>query len=146
MRVGIIGAGGIAWKHAQAYKNIGYPIAAVTDRTAERGHKFADAWGAELRPRRSSFASARTRIASMFAPFPVTGWRRWNWREARKHVLVEKPMAVDLQTAARMVEVARAGGIQLGVVSQHRFDDSTLFLKRAIEAGQLGRSSRPMPT
>jgi predicted dehydrogenase len=26
----------------------------------------------------------------------------------------------------------------LGVVSQHRFDDSTLFLKRAIEAGRLG--------
>jgi predicted dehydrogenase len=37
-----------------------------------------------------------------------------------------------------MIEVARAAGIQLGVVSQHRFDDSTLFLKRAIAAGRLG--------
>jgi UDP-N-acetyl-2-amino-2-deoxyglucuronate dehydrogenase len=46
---------------------------------------------------------------------------------------------VDLETAARMVEVAREAGIQLGVVSQHRFDDSTLFLKRAIAAGRLGR-------
>jgi predicted dehydrogenase len=45
MRVGFIGAGGIAAKHAQAYKNIGYPIAAVTDRTEERGRKFAEAWG-----------------------------------------------------------------------------------------------------
>jgi predicted dehydrogenase len=52
---------------------------------------------------------------------------------------VEKPMAVDLETAARMVEAAREAGIQLGVVSQHRFDDSTLFLKRAIAAGRLGR-------
>ena len=56
-----------------------------------------------------------------------------------KHVLVEKPMAVDLETAARMIEAARTGRIQLGVVSQHRFDDSTLFLKRAIAAGRLGR-------
>jgi len=48
MRVGFIGAGGIAGKHAQAYKNIGYRIAAVTDRTEERGRKFADAWGAEF--------------------------------------------------------------------------------------------------
>ena len=46
-----------------------------------------------------------------------------------KHVLVQKPMAVDLETAARMIQVARAAGIQLGVVSQHRFDDSTLFLE-----------------
>jgi len=55
-----------------------------------------------------------------------------------KHVLVQKPMAVDLETAAPMIAVARAAGIQLGVVSQHRFDDSTLFLKRALAAGRLG--------
>ena len=37
------------------------------------------------------------------------------------------------------MSVAAAAGVQLGVVSQHRFDDSTLFLKRAIEEGRLGR-------
>ena len=37
------------------------------------------------------------------------------------------------------MSVAAAAGMQLGVVSQHRFDDSTLFLKRAIEQGRLGR-------
>jgi predicted dehydrogenase len=56
-----------------------------------------------------------------------------------KHVLVQKPMAVDLETAARMIAAARDAGIQLGVVSQHRFDDSVLFLKRAIDAGRLGK-------
>ncbi|MGB6744050.1 MAG: Gfo/Idh/MocA family oxidoreductase, partial [Terracidiphilus sp.] len=48
MRVGIIGTGAIAGKHAQAYKNIGYQLTACTDRTAERGRMFADAWGAEF--------------------------------------------------------------------------------------------------
>jgi predicted dehydrogenase len=57
----------------------------------------------------------------------------------RKHVLVQKPMAVDLETAAPMIALARAAAIQLGVVSQHRFDDSTLFLKRALAAGRLGQ-------
>jgi predicted dehydrogenase len=38
-----------------------------------------------------------------------------------------------------MIAVARSAGIQLGVVSQHRFDDSIMFLKRAIAAGRLGR-------
>jgi UDP-N-acetyl-2-amino-2-deoxyglucuronate dehydrogenase len=48
-------------------------------------------------------------------------------------------MAVDLETAAKMIGTARAAGIQLGVVSQHRCDDSVLFLKRALTAGRLGR-------
>ncbi len=46
---------------------------------------------------------------------------------------------MDSETAAQMIHVARIAGIQLGVVSQHRFDDSTLFLKRALAAGRLGR-------
>jgi len=54
-------------------------------------------------------------------------------------VLVQKPMAVELAAAAQMIAVARSAGIQLGVVSQHRFDDSIMFLKRAIAAGRLGR-------
>jgi len=57
----------------------------------------------------------------------------------RKHVLVQKSMAVDLPTARRMIEVARSAGIRLGVVSQHRFDDSVLFLKEALLEGRLGK-------
>ena len=38
-----------------------------------------------------------------------------------------------------MIDLARDAGIKLGVMSQHRFDDSTLFLKRAIGAGRLGK-------
>jgi UDP-N-acetyl-2-amino-2-deoxyglucuronate dehydrogenase len=38
-----------------------------------------------------------------------------------------------------MIDLARAAGIKLGVMSQHRFDDSTIFLKRAIGAGRLGK-------
>ena len=38
-----------------------------------------------------------------------------------------------------MIEIARQAGIQLGVVSQHRFDDASLFLSKAIAEGRLGR-------
>src|SRR5207302_6717603 len=43
------------------------------------------------------------------------------------------------ETAKKMIETARAGGIVLSVVSQHRFDDSSRFLKRAIDEGRLGK-------
>jgi UDP-N-acetyl-2-amino-2-deoxyglucuronate dehydrogenase len=38
-----------------------------------------------------------------------------------------------------MIETARKGGIILGVVSQHRFDDSSRFLAKAIAEGRLGK-------
>ena len=55
--------------------------------------------------------------------------------ESGKHVQVQKPISTDLATARQMLETARKGGILLNVVSQHRFDDSSLFLSRAIPAG-----------
>ena len=139
MRVGVVGTGAIAWKHAQAYKNIGYRISACTDRTEEKGQKFAAAWGAEFvaTPER---LSQRADVDFLdVCTFP--GYRLAAVElgaQYGKHVLVQKPMAVDVETAAQMIAVARAAGIQLGVVSQHRFDDSTLFLKRALAAERLG--------
>jgi len=140
MNVGIVGASGIAQKHALAYKNIGCRVAAVTDRTEAKGRKFAETWEAEFVATPEELARRADVDALDVCTFP--GYRLAAVElgaQHGKHVLVEKPMAVDLKTAARMVEAARAAGIQLGVVSQHRFDDSTLFLKRAITAGRLGR-------
>jgi predicted dehydrogenase len=140
MRVGIVGTGAIAWKHAQAYRNIGYKVTVCTDRTVEKGEKFAEATGAEFvatpeelcaHPQ-VDFVDVCTFPAYRLAAVELCA-------KYKKHVLVQKPMAVDLETAAKMIQTAKAAGIQLGVVSQHRWDDSVLFLKKALEAGRLGR-------
>ena len=144
----IIGAGGIAARHEQAYKNIGYDVAAVTDRNEERGRSFAEAWGAEFVATPEQLSQRADVDWLDVCTFP--GYRLPAVElgaKYGKHVLVEKPMAVDLETAARMIEVARAAGIQLGVMSQHRFDDSTLFLKarnrdREIRQDPAGRRLR----
>jgi predicted dehydrogenase len=139
MRVGVIGTGAIAWKHAQAYKNIGYRITACTNGNEEKGRKFAEAWGAEFVATPEQLSQRSDVDFLDLCTFP--GYRLAAVElgaKYGKHVLVQKPMAVDLETAAPMIAVARAAGIQLGVVSQHRFDDSTLFLKRALAAGRLG--------
>jgi predicted dehydrogenase len=59
--------------------------------------------------------------------------------ETKKPIQVQKPVATSLETARQMIEIARRAGIQLGVVSQHRFDDASLFLSKAIAEGRLGR-------
>ena len=63
-----------------------------------------------------------------------------------KAVQVQKPIATTVEAAEEMIDVARRAGIVLGVVSQHRFDESSQFLHRAIRAGRLGRLFRWTPT
>jgi predicted dehydrogenase len=58
---------------------------------------------------------------------------------SKKHVQVQKPISTNLDTARRMIATAREGGILLNVVSQHRFDDASLFLSKAIGEGRLGK-------
>lgn len=140
MRVGLIGTGSIARKHAQAYSNIGFELAACTDRTAQKGQAFAAEWGAQFVATPEALSSRGDVDFLDVCTFPAYRLQavELGARHA-KHVLVQKPMAVDLTTARRMIAVARSAGIQLGVVSQHRFDDSILFLKQAIADGRLGK-------
>jgi predicted dehydrogenase len=58
---------------------------------------------------------------------------------AGKHVLVEKPLEASLAAAERMVAAGRAAGKRMGVVLQARFRESSVRLRRALEAGELGR-------
>lgn len=55
------------------------------------------------------------------------------------HVLVEKPLALDLARAEAMVAAAERAGIVCGVVFQHRFRPASRRLKQALEQGELGR-------
>lgn len=140
MRVGIIGTGAISSKHALAYRNIGFEISTCTNNTASKGQVFAAAHGAEYvatveelcaHPQVDyvdlcTFPDFRLQVVKLCA-------------QNGKHLLVQKPMAIDLATAREMVSIAAGAAVQLGVVSQHRFDDSTLFLRRAIQEGRLGR-------
>ena len=140
MKVGIVGTGAIAGKHAQAYKNIGYELTACTDRTIAKGRDFSAKWGADFVATPDELARRDDVDYLDVCTFPAYRLEAVELGAMYgKHVLVQKPMAVELAAAEQMIAVARSAGIQLGVVSQHRFDDSIMFLKRAIAAGRLGR-------
>lgn len=140
MQVGILGTGAISQKHVQAYKNIGYEVVACTNRNPVSGRQFADQIGAEFvgtveelcKHPRIDFVDICTLPNFRLLPVELCA-------QAGKHVLVEKPIATNLDTAAQMIVTARKAGIQLGVVSQHRFDDASIFLAGALAAGRLGR-------
>ena len=140
LKVGLLGTGAIADKHAQAYRSLNFELVACSNKTVAKGEAFAARWGAKF------IADYRELCrypgldyidVCAFPDFhlePVLACC-----EAGRSVLLQKPMATNLSDAKAILAAAASAGITLGVVSQHRFDDSVLFLNRALAVGRLGR-------
>ena len=140
MRVGIVGTGAIARLHARAYRNIGFTVRASTDVNPAAAAAFAAEHGSEsidsvedlCRHPEIDYVDVctlpdfRLQVVELCA-------------KHRRNVQVQKPIATSLDNARKMVDAAARAGIVLGVVSQHRFDESSQFLDGAIKAGRLGR-------
>ena len=140
MKVGILGTGAIANKHAQAYRNIGFEVVACSNKTESRGRDFAERWGCSFIPDADDLCRHPDLDFVDVCTFPDFHLHPVEICAAIKRpVQLQKPIATNLAEARRMIEVARAAGIPLGVMSQHRFDDATIFLRRAMEAGRLGK-------
>lgn len=57
----------------------------------------------------------------------------------RKHVLVEKPMALTLRDCQAMIEACEKAGTQLVIGHSHSFDGPVRLARQLIEEGSLGR-------
>ncbi len=140
MNVGMIGTGAISHKHAESYREIGYKLVAVNDIFPEVGRKFAEKWGCEFVADYRDLCRRKDIDYLDVCTYP--NFRLQAVEECArhgKHILVQKPIATNLETARKMIEVARSTGITLGVISQHRFDAGSMFLYKAITAGRLGK-------
>ena len=56
-----------------------------------------------------------------------------------KHIVVEKPMALTLSDADRMIAACDQAGIKLFVVKQNRFNVPVVKLREAMQAGRFGK-------
>jgi 1,5-anhydro-D-fructose reductase (1,5-anhydro-D-mannitol-forming) len=57
----------------------------------------------------------------------------------KKHVLCEKPMAMNAEEATQMVNAARDAGVLLGVAHCFRFEASLHRIRERISAGEIGK-------
>src|SRR5206468_7730595 len=58
--------------------------------------------------------------------------------EAGKHVLCEKPMALDVAACERMIAAARAHGVKLGVAYYRHHYPAVARLRQMIASGEIG--------
>ena len=71
---------------------------------------------------------------------------QWHARHAalaaqhRKHLLIEKPMALTLQECAAIIDAARGAGVHLVVGHSHSFDAPVRHLRGLIDSGRYGNA------
>src|SRR6478735_2547571 len=71
---------------------------------------------------------------------------QWHARHAalaaqhRKHLLIEKPMALTLQECAAIIDAARSAGVHLVIGHSHSFDAPVRHLRGLIDSGRYGNA------
>jgi predicted dehydrogenase len=60
-------------------------------------------------------------------------------RKYKKHIVVEKPMALTLHDADEMIRVCDEFGVKLFVIKQNRYNIPVLKLREALEAERFGK-------
>ena len=138
---GLVGCGRVAPRHAQALAELpGARLVAVADVIESRAQRFAKEYRAEaytdyrrLLERRDLDAVSICTPSGMHAAMAIEAM------QAGRHVLVEKPMAMNLRDADRMIATEQATGVTLGVVLQNRYNPPMQDLRRIVDEGKLGR-------
>ncbi len=141
LRVAIVGCGGISRSHAAAYDHLsGASLVAVCDTDRERLNQRADEY--EVAGRYADFLEMfdreRLDLVSVCTHAPLHEAVTVAAADAGINVLSEKPLAVDLESADRMVARCAAAGVQLAVSHQFRFTPAFRVAKQLVEAGHIG--------
>ena len=141
IRFGLIGCGRVAPRHAQSIQQIHEAeLVAVADVKASRADHFSHEYGAAAHyDHRSLLERQDIDAVSICVPSGLHAEVAIDALQAGKHVLVEKPIALSLADADRMIAVAKERGLTLGVVLQNRYNSPMQMLRRAIDDGLLGR-------
>ena len=141
VRFGILGCGLAAGFHASAIRAVeGAALQAVCDLSPERAAAFAAKYGCRADSDIAAFA-ADPDIDAVCVCTP-SGYHAENavyLLRHGKHLLVEKPLAVNEAQAGAILDAAKAHGRTLGTVSQLRCCADVRQLKELVASGALGR-------
>jgi predicted dehydrogenase len=141
IRVGILGGGGISDTHARAAAAIpGVEVVAVHGDNAEKARRLAAAHRVPDYPTVEAFLAHRPMdVVAIGSPSGCHAEQAVACARAGLHVLVEKPMAVTVESATALVESCEAAGVRLGVFFQDRMQPDFVRLKAFLDGGGLGR-------
>lgn len=143
IKFALVGCGRIAKRHSEllGHGQIEHAsLAAVCDIVDTKARAIGEAFGVPWFTDMHAMA-ASTEIDA-FVVLTESGMHAQNVIDlARygKHILVEKPMALTLDDADRMIAACDSAGVKLFVVKQNRFNVPVVKLREALVEGRFGK-------
>ena len=143
IRIGIIGCGGIANnKHMPALAKLDdVEMVAFCDIDEERAVKAAKDFGtadAKVFTDYKELLKLDLDVVHVLTPNKQHSFITVDALESGKHVMCEKPMAINSAEAKKMLDAAKRTGKKLTIGYQNRFRPECRYLKQCCEAGDLG--------
>jgi UDP-N-acetyl-2-amino-2-deoxyglucuronate dehydrogenase len=139
----ILGCGRIAKRHADllgTHQISGARLVAVCDSDPARVDAYATRYGVPGYTSLDDMLAQRgIDVVSVLTPSGMHAAHAIRVAASGRHVVVEKPMALTLQDADRMIAAADAADKRIFVVKQNRFNVPVVKAREALEAGRFGR-------
>lgn len=141
----LVGCGRIAERHAQLLAGgqvARARLVAVCDSAPERAELFGRKHGVPYFSDMHEMmraAGSGIDVLSILTPSGMHAEHCLELVQYKKHFVVEKPMALRLEDANRMVEACKQAGVSLFVVKQNRLNLPVTKLREAMDAGRFGR-------
>ncbi len=142
MRFGLIGCGAIARRHAELLANesvSGARLVAVCDANARRAEEFGQRYGVKAFGTIAELLNDGVDAVTVLTPSGMHASHVMQAAPQCKAIIVEKPMALTLSDADRMIEACDRHSSRLFVVKQNRFNRPVMALRQALEAGRFGK-------
>lgn len=139
--VAVAGTGFIGPVHVEALRRIGVTVTGILGSSPERSRAAAEALGLPKGYASYDDLLADDRVQSVHLAVPNRLHHDMARRalEAGKHVMCEKPLAMDATESADLVAVAARSGLQAGVCYNVRFYPLNLEARELVRGGGLGR-------
>lgn len=141
LNIGIVGCGMISRYHARAIHDTdGITLAGCCSHSLKSAERFAEEFSVPVfSDYQAMLASKEIHAVAICTPSGDHAEQILSALAAGKHVVVEKPMCLTLAEADAVVKKAAESGLTVCVISQSRFSEAAMELKRAIDAGEFGK-------
>ncbi|UCB46075.1 MAG: Gfo/Idh/MocA family oxidoreductase [Spirochaetota bacterium] len=139
--IGIIGTGLIAEFHAHAIAVVkGARLVSVLSRSEERAMEFSRKFGCKgYSSQKEFFSDQKLDIVSICTPSGAHMEPALKAIEARKHLVIEKPLEITLKRCDAIIEAAEKQGVLVTGIFQSRYYEGSQLLKKAIDSNRFGK-------
>ena len=137
MKVGIVGTGVMGQTHLEAWSQAGIPVAACLTRNPGKLQKSFAGHGIQALADWSEFLAA-VDIVDICTPTHLHSECVEKAALAGKHIICEKPLALNLQDGRRMLDICRREGVSFFPAHVLRFFPEYRSAADAVAAGRIG--------